>query len=166
MKTLLALLLVLGFSSSAFAGNEGPQAMPDERGHVVIADYTINVVFGNPSLPYFYNYQILANGETQLVTKLRGTGEQKVKALKTYSAKDAEEIRDLVKEIVPGKLFDANPQSAGCMDAPLITLSVYQGKERILIGQRANCKSMNRENRSHADEKLIGILEELSRSDR
>lgn len=163
MKALFSLLLVLAFSFSAFAGNEGPQAAPKQQ-EKMIAELSVVVMFGNPSLPWFYSYQIYANGYTQLVTQMRDSKEKKIKALKPYRRKDAQEIRDLVKEIVPGKLFDGNPTRPSCMDAPTTNMRVLSNNQEIMIAQYAGCKAMNRENRSHADEKMINILNELSHS--
>lgn len=47
------------------------------------------------------------------------------------------------------------------MDAPSTSVTVYQPRGKIMIAQHMACKSMDRENRSHADEKLINILDQL-----
>jgi hypothetical protein len=163
MKTLLALLLVLGFSFSAFAGNEGPQAMPTPSAtHKLIAEYVVSAFFVPPTVPSLRKYQIYDNGYTQLVSQTRSPNKKTVKRLEALSAKDAERFKALVEEIVPGKLFELDPKAPRCEDAPVVTLMVYSSKGEIVIDQNANCKESGRVNRSHADEVVISTLTELA----
>lgn len=164
MKTLLALVLVLGFTFGAHAGNEGPQAAPTMP-KTLVAEYVVNSYFGPQDMVGTFSFQIFSNGTTQL-KRMKMGGVVTVKALKAYNAEDTAEINALVAEVRAGELFDANPNSPGCMDAPTTSATVYQPKGKIVIAQHMACKSMDRKNRSHADEKLISILDELVTSSR
>jgi hypothetical protein len=164
MKTLLALFLALGLTFGAHAGNEGPQAAP-KLPATVVAEYVVNSFFGPQDMVGTFEFQIFSNGDTQLVHHKMG-GVVTTKKLKAYSKQDSEEINALVAEVLPGELFDANPSHPGCMDAPSTSVVVFQAKVEIKIAQTAACKSMDRKNRSHADEKLITILNDLVTSSR
>ena len=130
----------------------------------MIAEYTINVMFGDPNLPTYYSYQIYEDGYTQLVTQMMNSDEQKIEVLKPFNENETQEISDLVKTIVPGELIDSNVGYPGCMDAPSLSMSVYSNNNKIVIAQTVSCKSMDRVNKSTADEKMINILNELSQS--
>jgi hypothetical protein len=164
MKTLLALMLTLGLSFSAIAGNEGPQAAPRPVGKLV-AELVVSIPFAPPSVPGSYRYQINDTGYTQVVTQMRFSQETKVKALAPYSAEESQHINSLVQSIVPGELYDPNPEMPGCYDAPTVTLRVYTQKGAISISQRMRCKLSARVNASEADEEMIDILNKLSTSD-
>ncbi len=121
-------------------------------------------MFGDPNLPTYYSYQIYEDGYTQLVTQMMNSDEQKIEVLKPFNENETQEISDLVKTIVPGELIDSNVGYPGCMDAPSLSMSVYSNNNKIVIAQTVSCKSMDRVNKSTADEKMINILNELSQS--
>jgi hypothetical protein len=163
MKTIFAIILTLGFSLTAFAGNEGPQASPSEPAKI-IAEVIVGIMFAPPTSPRTIRYQIFSTGNTQVVKTMRD-GTETAQALKTYSPEEARAIRANVKEIVAGKIFDPNPSMPGCMDAPSVVYKVYKSKGEIEIFHRFNCKNSARKNANQADADMIKILNDLSHSE-
>lgn len=163
MKTFLTLFLSLVLSLSAFAGNEGPQATPSTHGKL-IAESIVSIAFAPESVPSSIRYQIYSSGYTQMVTNMRDNSVF-VKVLKHLSAEEVALINSLVEEVVPGALFDPNPSSPGCYDAPYERKVVYASKGEIKISEWFACKDSERENANHADAELIKILKSLSITD-
>jgi hypothetical protein len=159
MKTIFSLIFSLTLTMSAFAGNEGPQAVPRERGNLV-AESIVNIAFAPPSVPSSIRYQIYSTGYTQVITYMRDN-KVIVKALKPFNVDEAAAIVSLVNEIDSGELYDPNPSAPGCYDAPFERKVVYSSKGEIQITSRANCKNSERENANQADAELIKVLNNL-----
>lgn len=164
MKTKSILVsLILALSLFANAGHDGPQAAPPMHHAHVLAEYVIAGFFVPPGEPTVRQYQIMEDGTERLITSYNDNTPQEIRRLKNISPEELAQVKKLVSEIQPGKLFDPNPEQPSCQDAPTLNYLVYQGVEQILIGQRSGCKTMKHENETAADAQIIQILEELAK---
>lgn len=166
MKTLL-LTLVTAIGLTAYAGNEGAQAVPD-YGTKVVAEYIANSGFfgwSGPG-PIGYSYQILSNRDAVVISYYRNHTQDQIKRLRTLSFAEFSDLSLWLKKIKPGNMYDPQPNNPGCQDAPSFRYVVHLASGEMEIGKQAACKTWKRHNASSADAKVIKMLQELEQLNR
>ena len=152
-KLLVSLALLVG--SSAFAGNEGPQAAPDQP--QVIARVVVGSFFVPPGRPVSTSVTISTAGAV-VRTDSWMDGRSKTVAVATLSPEITAKLVKASAAVQPGELVDPNPSEPSCQDAPSTTYYAVKNQE-IAIGARQGCKDLYKENSSDADMLLKSALE-------
>lgn len=159
MKKITVLLFSVILSMTAFAGNEGPQAVPRNHGKLV-AESIVSIAFAPASVPSSIRYQIYSTGYTLVVKKMRD-GSVTSSALRPFTLEEITAINNSIKAIIPGELYDPNPEAPGCYDTPYERKVVYNNDGEIQISRRAACKGSERLNATLDDVEVIKALNTL-----
>ncbi|MGZ3650160.1 MAG: hypothetical protein ACXWSC_03160, partial [Bdellovibrionota bacterium] len=146
MKALI--LLALTASLNAFAGNDGPSAMPPAPGPMprayVVAEYHMSCGFMCPDGRY--NGVTIESDGT--VTRIEGANGQEKRTV--LAALSTEATLKLIKEadaLPDGKLVDDSAGKPECMDAPSSTYKVTRSTGKDLeIGGRFGCHNYHLKN--------------------
>jgi hypothetical protein len=162
MKKMIFSILTLVFVSSAFAGNEGPQAAPIAPKPAVVAERRMSGgFFAPPDVPYVRSLQILENGDVNKVEFYRNVADPVTVLVYKLTNAQIARLQNLVAGVQEGKMIDPQPEEHGCMDAPLFEDVVYKAGTRIVIAQKFNCKDMVHDNATVADTKVIQALNKI-----
>jgi len=161
MKKMILSILVFALATSAFGGNEGPQAAPELPSKVLAERGSNGGFFVAPGSVHARQIQILSNGDVIKIEWSRDPDTEKTTPIMKLSAAQIAKVFKLVKSVKPGAMVDPNPNSPGCMDAPNFSDAVYRGNTRIEIARNAACKQYKHENATDADTKLIRILDAM-----
>src|SRR4051794_8024237 len=102
-RILFSLILIAG-ALSAKAGNEGAQAAPQAPVTVLAEYFESGGLFVPPGAVASKSYQVLTNGDVQLVIWTRGEDAPTVRALKRLSTEELIHLESLVESIQPGEM--------------------------------------------------------------
>jgi len=163
MKKMILSALVFAFAASAFAGNEGPQAVPKAPPTVLVVRSANGGFFVPPGHVASRQIQILSDGNVIRLEWIRGENEPTVTPIVELTEKQTAKVAKLVAAVKPGKMVAENPDAPGCMDGPSFNDAVFQGETRIVIAQTSACKKYKHENATAADAQLIKILSGLEK---
>lgn len=159
---LLALTLV-GFSSFASDGNEGPNAVPmpppppPPQVEAYLAQVTYGSFFTAPGAPFSTVVTINPNGSVIAVNRYHNSKETTEK-LAQLSKPALKRLVGLVGKVQEGDLKDPNPSDPGCTDAPYTRYSVNKNGTIIDIAQQGACKELVRDNGSYVDVRIKELL--------
>lgn len=163
MKTIIAMLLTVT-TLAAWAGNEGPSAMPP-RPQTIIAQVVSGGGFAPPSVPVRWTVDIMSNGDVQATESYRD-GHTDVKLLAVLSADVLANLKVLVQSTKAGELVDPNPSQPGCMDAPSTTYySILNDGTKIAIAGSERCKELERKDATGSDYTIKNVLAGLTALD-
>ena len=161
MKSQFLVSALLALSLNAFAGNEGPQAVPTMP-PTVIAEYDANGgFFVPPNMPNAYHYKILTNRKATRTTYFRSSEAPKTDVIKTLSEVEFKLLNYLVSKVKPGATFDPHPDQPGCQDAPSFKFLVNTTAGTILLSETMACKTTKRHNETFADREIMAMLKEI-----
>lgn len=148
-------------NTTVLAGNEGPQAQPQQPDPIV-AQYVVESRHNLKKTPWRSSYMIYSIGQARVIHEM-SNGRMENKFLKNYNATEMKSLKALIKSMNPGKLREEITRTPNCRSNPSATYTVYNKVQEIVIATSTACKKSQREDANDSDRGIIKILDDLTK---